>query len=272
MRLIALIVLTTSLATTTVVAQSKPGPTFDTVSIKRSTSTQLGSNVTERPDGGFTMLNVPVSFLIERAYSPSVAIDIVTFPEWATRDRYDVRTTSSMSGPTLDERTAMLRAMLADRFKLVAHIGHREQPAYDLVVARSDKRLGPSITPSKADCEFKATADRATADSDRSTAVVAPRTAIPSASEEAPPCTVVTTGPRLQGDMTMATLAKFLRPAAGRDVADKTGLAGSYRLTLTFDRPSLFTAVQQQLGLKLEPSKIAHETLIIDRLERPTEN
>jgi uncharacterized protein (TIGR03435 family) len=86
----------------------------------------------------------------------------------------------------------------------------------------------------------------------------------------------------------MATLAQFLRSDAGRVVIDKTGLTGSYRLVLTFERsasgrgpdvasspnalPSLFTAIQEQLGLKLEPSKASRETLIIDRLERPTEN
>jgi len=86
----------------------------------------------------------------------------------------------------------------------------------------------------------------------------------------------------------MATLAQLLRADAGRPVIDKTGVMGSYRLSLTFERstsgrgpditpspnplPSVFIAVQEQLGLKLEPSKTTRETLIIDRLERPTEN
>jgi uncharacterized protein (TIGR03435 family) len=92
----------------------------------------------------------------------------------------------------------------------------------------------------------------------------------------------------MEGDMTMERLAGFLRSAAGRVVVDKTGLAGSYRLTLTYDRMatlrgpdtapaadaplSVFTAVQEQLGLKLESSKTTRELLIIDRLERPNEN
>jgi uncharacterized protein (TIGR03435 family) len=87
----------------------------------------------------------------------------------------------------------------------------------------------------------------------------------------------------------MAFLATMLRAAAGRLVVDKTGLPGSYRLTLKFDRmaalrglqtdaqaadagSSVFTAVQEQLGLKLESSRATRETLIIDRFERPTEN
>jgi uncharacterized protein (TIGR03435 family) len=92
----------------------------------------------------------------------------------------------------------------------------------------------------------------------------------------------------MEGDMTMAFLATMLRSAAGRYVVDKTGLAGYYRLVLTYDRlagirppaatasaddpPSVFTAVQEQLGLKLEPSRSMIDVLVVDRLERPTEN
>ena len=87
----------------------------------------------------------------------------------------------------------------------------------------------------------------------------------------------------------MATLTMMLRAAAGRYVVDKTGLTGSYRVVMNYDRiaalrgpdtaastpdaaPSVFTAVQEQLGMKLEPSRAVRETLVIDRLERPTEN
>ena len=86
----------------------------------------------------------------------------------------------------------------------------------------------------------------------------------------------------------METFARMLRPAAGRFVIDKTGLAGSYRAQLTFDRmaglrgpstdpsanavSSVFVAAQEQLGLKLESSRAARETLIIDHLEHPSEN
>jgi len=83
-------------------------------------------------------------------------------------------------------------------------------------------------------------------------------------------------------------LARMLRAAAGREVVDKTGLNGSYRVTLHYDRmaslrgpdtaaspaaaPSVFTAVQEQLGLKLESSRAPRDVLVVDRLERPTEN
>jgi uncharacterized protein (TIGR03435 family) len=95
-------------------------------------------------------------------------------------------------------------------------------------------------------------------------------------------------GDLMEGEMTMANLAMALRPWTGRFVVNKTGLSGSYRVTMNFDStaarrgpdaasapdagPSVFTAVREQLGLKLESSRAPLETLIIDRLDRPTEN
>ena len=86
----------------------------------------------------------------------------------------------------------------------------------------------------------------------------------------------------------MAALAEFLWAPAGRFVADKTALPGSYRVKMNFDlfgsrrgpeyvapsdaAPTVFTAIREQLGLKLESSRAQLDTLIIDRLERPTEN
>jgi uncharacterized protein (TIGR03435 family) len=181
----------------------------------------------------------------------------------------------------------MMRKMLEDRFKLVTHIENRETPVYDLVAARNDKRLGPSIKPSEADCIAKAAADRAASEATGRPPVPPPgvfdRNAPP------PPCSMRMDGDRMEGDATMTSLAMLLRPAVGRTIVDKTGLTGSYRVTLVFDRmaglrgpqtgeptpgaaPSVFTAVQEQLGLKLESARAMLETLVIDRFERPTEN
>ena len=101
-----------------------------------------------------------------------------------------------------------------------------------------------------------------------------------------PPCIIFVTGAKVDAEGTIDSLAQFLRGTAGRVIVDKTGLKGSYRASLEYDRmaglrgpdttpsgpPSLFTAVQEQLGLKLEPSRDERETFIIERLERPTEN
>lgn len=261
------------------------GPTFDVVSVKRNTSDALGSNgSSQRPDGGFTLLNIPVITLIGRAYPVGVPADYVGLPAWARTDRYDVIATSSLKNPTQEQRAAMMQALLADRFKLLVHVENREQPVFNLVLARSDGRLGPGIKSSEYDCAAVQAAQRAAAEAALAAGTpLSPTRIDPSAP---PPCVPFMSGDRMEGDMTPTTLANFLRPAAGRFVVDKTGLTGSYRVTLTFDRmagirgpstdpsaaPSVFTAVQEQLGLRLEPSRAMRETLVIDRLERPTEN
>jgi uncharacterized protein (TIGR03435 family) len=214
---------------------------------------------------------------------------MVGLPDWVMRERYDVSATSSLSRPTPDEQTSMLRAMLAERLKLAAHVENREQPVYDLVLARSDKRLGPDIKVSDVDCAARAAAQSAAAEAARAAGTVPPRAPFPDLNGPIPPCTFRMTGNRMEASATtMDALVRLLRPGAGRLVVDKTGLSGSYQVSLTFDRmaglrgpdtappsdaaPSVFTAVQEQLGLKLESSRATRETLIIDHIERPSEN
>jgi len=132
------------------------GPSFEVVSIKRNMSVMgpgYRSNVvTWRPDGGLTMTNVTVGSIIARAYPGAVPADIVGLPAWDRNERYDVGATSPLSRATAADQSAMLRAMLADRFKLLLHVEKRERPAYDLVVARGDGRLGPGLKPIDVDC------------------------------------------------------------------------------------------------------------------------
>ena len=266
------------------------GPRFEVVSIKRNTSNALGSNgSSERPDGGFTLLNVPMMTLVARAQFPSIApIDMVGLPEWSRSERYDVIATSTLSRPaTPQERAAMVRAMLVDRVKLAAHVEKRQVPVYDMVLARADGRLGAGIKPSEIDCVAKAAADRAAADVAAAAGTPPARPAIPDLNAPPPTCGPIRVGTGMEGDMTMETLARMLRASAGRPVVDKTGLKGSFRVKVEFDRflgggpdvspastalPTVFSALPAQLGLKLEPSNAEQEVLVIDRLERPSEN
>src|SRR5215510_8587072 len=99
MRAIALCVLFTSAV---VFAQSPVnGPRFEVVSLKQNTSNALGSNgSSERPDGGLTLLNVPMMTLVARAQFPGIApVDMVGLPDWARSERYDVSATSSLTRP-----------------------------------------------------------------------------------------------------------------------------------------------------------------------------
>lgn len=185
----------------------------------------------------------------------------------------------------------MLRAMLADRFKLTVHLEPREQPAFDLVLARPDGTLGPGLTRVDLQCPPAGSAANLPTSAPPLSALKAPP----------PPCTfrIVgrnpiqtdregTPGDLLEGEVTMATLAQALRLPARRFVTDKTGLAGTYRVEMRFDMVttlgapttapspggagvSVFDAVQKQLGLKLESSRASGEALVIDRVERPTE-
>ena len=284
-----------ALAAATAFAQGAPqgsaGLVYEVVSIKRNVSNALGSNGSnEQPDGGFTLLNVPMMTLIARAQYPTIApIDMVGLPEWTQRERYDVLAKSPLSRrATPEERAAMVRVALADRIKLVTHVEKRQLPAYDLVLARSDGRLGPGIKPSEVDCVAKAASDRAAAEAAAAAGTPPPPPPMLDFSAPPPPCSGIRVDRGLEGDATMESLMLLLRQTAGRPIVDKTGLKGSYRIKVQYDRvlasggpnltptadglPDVFSALPAQLGLKLESSKADRDVLVIDRVERPTEN
>ena len=159
----------------------------------------------------------------------------------------------------------MLQNLLIERFKLVARRDRRDMPIYALVVARSDRRLGPQMKPSTADCAallaaFKASgATRQTPDSNL--------------------CGGKSSKGRIWGTgVPLDDLARRL-VVAGRPVVDMTGLTGLFDLDLKFtpdDAPdpasgaSVFTAVQEQLGLRLEPRQAPANVFVIESVERPT--
>jgi uncharacterized protein (TIGR03435 family) len=178
----------------------------------------------------------------------------------------------------------MLRAMLAERFQLAAHIEDRDQPVYDLVVARADGKLGAGMLPTEIDCDAQLAVERAASQS----------SGTPTAGREtldrnapAPRCKLRIVMDLMEGDTTAANLATALRPFVGRVVVDKTGLSGFFRVTMRFDPrsgraapdptgtspdspASIFTALREHLGLKLESSHAPAAKVVIDRVERPT--
>jgi uncharacterized protein (TIGR03435 family) len=265
-------------------------PRFEVVSVKTNLSGAGPLSLRTRPDGGFTATNITLGILLGQAF-PQSTQDMVGLPDWAPAARFDVNATAppGIGNATPEQRRGMLQGMLAERFKLATHYETREVPAYDLVLARSDGKLGPQLTQTDTDCAVRSAAQRAAADAARA-AGQPPPTPPPTASptDPPPPCTMRSMGTWFDGHMTMASLAMALRAMAGRVVVDKTGLKGYYTLVLqssatapglgaapgdsatTSELPSVFTAVPEQLGLRLVSSRAPIAVLVIDHIERPT--
>jgi uncharacterized protein (TIGR03435 family) len=220
--------------------------------------------------GRYVLINSTVRSMIAFAY-PLPSGQIVGGPEWISSDRYDVNATAGRVA-TRDEIAAMVRTLLTERFGFKAHIETRALPTYALMSTRDDGTIGPNMRHIDVDC---AAAVAANTDAARS------RTVAPIASNGAPVCGMLREagGPLKAGGISMEMLAATLSRPAGRPVVDKTGLHGLYELTLTYsteinaandERPTLFTALREQLGLKLEAEDNQLEVLVIDGIERPT--
>jgi uncharacterized protein (TIGR03435 family) len=221
------------------VATIKPAPPQS----GERTHTRMSSDT---ETGKLTYSNVNLKEVIGKAYEiPQYQI---SGPDWLETDRFDVVAKFPPRSPA-EQLPLMLQALLADRFKLTLHRETKELPVYALTVAKG----GPKFKTSE-------TASGITTNSNRTQ------------------WHVVAKG-------SMERFAEFLTREAGRPVLDKTGLTGTYEMTLDWapdgapvandaaPLPSLFTALQEQLGLKLVFTKGPVETLVVDHVDRiPTEN
>jgi uncharacterized protein (TIGR03435 family) len=254
-------------------AQDPASPAFEVASVKRNRSGNPAVTMQMQPGGRVTFTNVPLRQLILRAYQLQT-FQVVGGPGWITSDRFDI-VAKAEGNPTPPEVSMMIRSLLAERFGFVAHNEARELSIYALVLARNDKRLGPSLSASTADC------DQTAAGGGRGGA--APPA--PLRPGERPTCGMrMLGGQMIAGGMPISQLATSLSPSVQRIVLDRTGLTGNYDFDLTWtpDRPvdgpvdpngpSIFTALQEQLGLKLESGRGPVDVLVIDRVEPPTEN
>jgi uncharacterized protein (TIGR03435 family) len=263
---IGLLVAALLITTDTLTAQSSAGRlVWDVVSIRRNTTESTSGGGGPRPGGRYLLRNMRPRALISIAYDlPSNRV--LGGPGWLDTDRYDLEALGR-ENPTREETREMLRAVLGDRFRLATHTEKRELPVYALVVARPDGRLGPGLRRTSTDCRDPEVRKKAYASAPAGSRLVCGFTESP--------------GTFTGGGEEMSTLAFILTSAAGRPVLDRTGLTGGFDIDLkwtpalqpdTADAVSIFTAVQEQLGLKLESTTAPLDVLVIDRIERPSEN
>jgi uncharacterized protein (TIGR03435 family) len=269
MRNLALLILIA--LTAAVAAVDGQAPSFDVASVKVNTSGEPVARITAPAGTGrFDAINAPLRLLILNAYRIA-EFQLTGGPSWIDSIRIDIAARTAETA-TRDDIERMLRTLLADRFRLVIRRETREVPTYALVVARDDGRLGPRMQPSTTDCTAQAAVGRGAAPPPPASGQLLCGTRMSPASINA-------------GGMTMPRLATTLTGIIGRLVTDDTRLTGTYDLQLAFtpeqplpnspspadsDAPSIFTAVQEQLGLKLNASRGRGDVVVIEAIEQPT--
>jgi uncharacterized protein (TIGR03435 family) len=257
-------------------AQSASPPAnavFEVASVKLNNSGNSASSSNSRP-GSFIATNVQLRLLIAQAYG--VRSNRLAGPNWIDTTRYDINARAPENTPGR-QINLMLRALLVDRFKLVARTETRDQPVYALVKASKDDTLGPSLRLAT-ECDKKASLAGGPGAPGVMPLAGAVTGLMPCGTRSTSnPAGSLMTG----GAITMADFARNLDGPADRLVVDRTGLTGTYNVELRFARPNvqaagqeselpvLFTAVQEQLGLKLESARGPVEFLVVDRIEQP---
>jgi uncharacterized protein (TIGR03435 family) len=258
-----------------------PAPVaFEAASVKQNPTAAAGSFVGRQPGGRFRAQNASLRELICFAYQLQ-SEQLRGGPSWVDADRWDVLATlKTIPTPrppgSVDETILAMRALLADRFTLRARQDVQQLSAYVLRLARPDGAPGPQLTRSPFDCEaLFAAANRG-----------APP---PRPADGRPLCDVRgRVGSIQSGGLSLSLFANALADRLQRVVVDRTGLTGAWDLSLTYapepsqlpvgalppppdpTRPSLFTALQEQLGLKLESTHALVDVLVIESVERPS--
>ena len=237
-------------------AQQAP-PTFEAASVRPNLSGEQRITMGTR-GRTYTATNVPLRMIIANAFQiMGQDFRLADAPGW-TAERFDI-TATLPEHATARDVPAMLRALLADRFKLVVRTEMRQAQAFALVAARDDKRLGAKIRPAKADCE-----------------------ADPSIGNDRELCQSQVTSDITGRGQRMTGLARLLEFFIRRPVVDRTGIAGAFDFDIEVPAQAgglagdtgggVFTALPEQTGLKLEAIQIPMEFVIVVAVDRPTEN
>jgi uncharacterized protein (TIGR03435 family) len=243
-------------------------PQFDIISVRPAKDTMTRMQFT--PDG-LRATGVTVRFLLYEGYGGINHEQVIGEPAWTNTDGFDIEAKvapadlPTLNKMTFEQRRTMFQSILTDRFKLVVHHETRELPIYVLSVAKG----GPKLKPSAPDDPAAPTPRRRGM--------------------------MINNGEVTANNAQLSMLVTVLSRTLGRTVIDKTGLSGTYDFSLTFapedggsqqpgaaggalpaspsdSAPSIFTAMQEQLGLKLESTKGPVDVIVIDHIEKPSEN
>jgi uncharacterized protein (TIGR03435 family) len=242
--------------------------TFEVASVKPAAPNDNFSSTTPNVSPGrLEFRNATLRVMIYWAYGTglSTAVNVSGGPDWMNRNRYTIEATAEGNPADRDYR-AMLRSLLEERFALKVHRESREIDVFALLPARADGKLGPKVKPWSGTC----------------VSGKAPRTEDPTM----PRCTGAFRPPGLVLEgVSMIPLAEMLstrRQLLGKIVQDRTGFAGLYNIEFEFDfnaanqlgysGPSIFTALKEQLGVKLEAAKGPLEVIAVDSASTPGDN
>lgn len=223
------------------VAALLQAPSFDVASVKPANPNAVGSNTDSDP-GRITMQNVTLKRCIMRAYE-APDIQITGGPKWIDKSRFDIEARADHPAGYA-ELNQMLQTLLAERFHLALHHETRSLQGYAIAVAKNGLKMKPAQPGTRGHTN------------DGPGSVVSTATSI-------------------------SRLALKLSVLLGVPVVDETGVTGTFDFTLHWvpedaadptAGPSLFTAIQEQLGLRLEARKVQTDMLVVDRAEPPSAN
>jgi uncharacterized protein (TIGR03435 family) len=261
-------------------------PQFEVASIKPAAPDARGMGIRMAPGGRLNIANMPVKEMIVMAWRIE-PFQVSGGPGWINSSRYDI-SAKPETNPGRDQLPLMLQALLEDRFQLKFHRQTKELPVYALVLANKDGKLGPKLTRGQ---------EGGCAPPDLSKGPPQPEPGKPPTL----PCGGMMMSPRSlrASGIAISNLIPMLSRTLGRTVIDKTGLEGNFDVSLEWtpdesqalqfpgggaspgapappppdpNGPSLYTAIEEQLGLKLESQKGPVETFVIDSVQRPSEN
>ncbi len=279
---LALVVLGSVAAAIAQTQSPSPHAEFEVASVKPTASAD-GRALLQAFQGRLTMTNLALRRLILIAYGVQ-DYQLSGDPPWIDSDHYDIQAKTDGNTSVQEMEGPMLQALLEDRFKMKIHRETRQLPVYELKVAKGGAKLQPakegSCTPYLVELPPPASAPGAS----RPTYCGA-RIAVEGLNR-------TLDGKGVSMEVLATNLSRTYNSVLGRNVIDETGLTGTFDIRLKWaieplssgppapgsapaaepTAPSVFTALQEQLGLKLEAAKGPVEVLVIDHIEKPTEN